>query len=233
MAASAAAFLYLLPWELWGWPGRPWQLTALVLPLLGIAFSFPVFNTVSLLVVAGFYAGLAQLRHSPRLTYLSLLLVDWAAVRWLLERDWATPFLIASLAGLSLLYMAESDPACQRTTGKALRHHLRLLGTGLIGGAALLFHYRTGVLPGIIGLLAVFAGLALRVRAFLFVGTFTFLLAVCHQSVILMLEYPLLKWIGGLLLGVSLLWIAASFETRRHQFITLFRNWLAEFEEWE
>ena len=51
--------------------------------------------------------------------------------------------------------------------------------------------------------------------------------------VILIFTYPMLKWVIGLLIGIVFIWIAASFEIRRHQFVAMLRNWLIEFEEWE
>jgi hypothetical protein len=59
------------------------------------------------------------------------------------------------------------------------------LGTGIIASAALWFHHQTGILPGILSLVAIFAGLALRIRAFLYLGTFTFVANAFYQLVIL------------------------------------------------
>ncbi|MEM9274583.1 MAG: hypothetical protein AAGA80_16715 [Cyanobacteria bacterium P01_F01_bin.143] len=41
--------------------------------------------------------------------------------------------------------------------------------------------------------IAIFAGLGLRVRAFLFVGTITFILTIVYQLVILVFTYSFLK----------------------------------------
>jgi hypothetical protein len=232
--ASGVAFAaYLLPWQLWGWQPRPWQVVALIVPSLAIGGSLGKVNSPSLLVVAGFYAWLAWLRQQPRWRYLTLLLGDWAIARWLEAFHLATPFAYSSLVGLSVLCLVWIEPTCQGREGKSLRHLLRLLGTGIIAGAALWLHHQTGILPGSISLVAIFAGLALRIRAFLYIGTLTFVANAFYQLVILIFLYPLLKWIVGLLVGVSLLSIAGSFETRRTQLTTLLQNWLRELQEWD
>jgi hypothetical protein len=233
IASGVAVFTYLLPWRLWGWPPRPWQFLALVLPGLALGGSLDKLNPLSLLVVAGFYAWLAWLRQQPRWRYLTLLLVNWAIALWLADFSLATPFAYSSLVGLSLLCLVWIEPTCQGRQGKSLRHLLRLLGTGIIASAALWFHHQTGILPGILSLVAIFAGLALRIRAFLYLGTFTFVANAFYQLVILISLYPLLKWIIGLLVGVSLLSIAGNFETRRTQLTSLLQNWLRDLQEWD
>jgi hypothetical protein len=233
IASGVAVAAYLLPWQLWGWPPRPWQVVALIVPSLAIGGSLGKVNPLSLLVVAGFYAWLARLRQQPRWRYLTLLLGNWAIARWLEAFHLATPFAYSSLVGLSFLCLVWIEPACQGREGKSLRHLLRLLGMGIICGAALWLHHQTGILPGILSLVAIFAGLALRIRAFLYIGTFTFVANAFYQLVILIFLYPLLKWIVGLLIGVSLLSIAGSFETRRTQLTTLLQNLLEELQEWE
>jgi len=233
IASGVAVFTYLLPWRLWGWPPRPWQFLALVLPGLALGGSLDKLNPLSLLVVAGFYAWLAWLRQQPRWRYLTLLLVNWAIALWLADFSLATPFAYSSLVGLSLLCLVWIEPTCQGRQGKSLRHLLRLLGTGIIASAALWFHHQTGILPGILSLVAIFGGLALRIRAFLYLGTFTFVANAFYQLVILISLYPLLKWIIGLLVGVSLLSIAGNFETRRTQLTSLLQNWLRDLQEWD
>ena len=233
IASGVAVFTYLLPWRLWGWPPRPWQFLALVLPGLALGGSLDKLNPLSLLVVAGFYAWLAWLRQQPRWRYLTLLLVNWAIALGLADFSLATPFAYSSLVGLSILCLVWIEPTCQGRQGKSLRHLLRLLGTGIIASAALWFHHQTGILPGILSLVAIFAGLALRIRAFLYLGTFTFVANAFYQLVILISLYPLLKWIIGLLVGVSLLSIAGNFETRRTQLTSLLQNWLRDLQEWE
>jgi hypothetical protein len=65
------------------------------------------------------------------------------------------------------------------------------------------------------------------------VGTIVFLLNATYQLGILIFEYPFTKWLIGMLVGIGLIWLAATFETRREQMKTLVQHWLRELEEWE
>ena len=113
------------------------------------------------------------------------------------------------------------------------RHYLRAIASGLICGWAIVFHQDSAIIPGIFGLFAIFAGLALRVRAFLYIGTAAFLVTGFYQLVILILHYPFLKWVVGLLVGIVLISIAANFEKNRDQLSSVLRNTGDRFQEWE
>jgi hypothetical protein len=224
---------YLLPWRNWGWSPRPWKLLGLILPLMGILLYVEQINQISLLIVGGFYIWIAQIQKQPRWYYIALLLFNWLILRWLEEFSLDRPFVYSSLLGLSIICVAVIEPLCQGIEGKNLRHYLRLCGTGIVCGSALWLHYQTGIIPAIVSLLAIFAGLAFQTRAFLYIGTLTFLGDVFYQLVILVFDYPLLKWVVGLLLGLSLLSIAGSFETRRTQLNALLQNWLEQLQNWD
>ncbi len=70
-------------------------------------------------------------------------------------------------------------------------------------------------------------------RAFLYIGTATFLITTIYQSVIFSLQYSFLKWVVGLLVGILLIYIAANFETRRTQITSLIRSAIDEFQSWQ
>jgi hypothetical protein len=86
-----------------------------------------------------------------------------------------------------------------------------------------------GTLTGTLSLLTIFAGLSLKIRAFLYVGTTTFLLNIFYQFGLLIFDYPFSKWLVALGAGISLIWIAATFETRREQI----QAWFQELQQWE
>jgi len=132
-----------------------------------------------------------------------------------------------------LIDSAQFDPHLKLPQQKQTRHNLRLLATGAICGFALLFHQSTGIQPGILSILAFFAGLILRVRAFLCIGTATFLLNAFYQLIVFIFHHPFLKGVIGLLVGITFIWIAANFEARRAQLTSLGRNWIAQLPEWE
>ncbi|MBH8555966.1 DUF2157 domain-containing protein [Nostocaceae cyanobacterium CENA357] len=233
IACVVAYFLYILPWENWGWSKRPWQQAAYIIPLIILWETRLQTYPITLVLAAGFYIFLAKVSENIRFTYISVALIDWALYRWfdslrLTEALWyVTPI------GLSLLYIAQVDTQLRLPEYKAARHILRMLGSGLICGWAILFNQDTAWIPGIFSLIAIFAGLALRVRAFLYIGTATFLITTIYQSVIFSLQYSFLKWIIGLLVGILLIYIAANFETRRAQITSLIRSTIDEFQSWE
>jgi hypothetical protein len=233
LACVGAYILYILPWETWGWPKRPWQQAAYILPLVFLWETRGVIPWYSLLITAGFYALLARLASQIRFTYMSVALVDWALLRGLVDLDITDPMWYIVPFGLSLLYVAQFDPSLKLASQKQTRHYLRSLAMGVICMSAFLFHQDTGIEAGVFSLIAIFAGLAMRVRAFLYVGTATFLLNAFYHLVVLILKQSFFKWVVGLLLGSFLIWIAANFETRREQLTALMRNWIGELQEWD
>lgn len=232
ISLTSVAF-YFIPWTLLGWPPRPWQICAFFLPLISIIVTINTVNNGSLLIASISYLFIAFYKQKRRLLYLSLILFDWLIWRLLVAFQLNIPFALACLLGLSLLITVKIDPACDGVSGKNVRHNLRLLGTGIICVSSLFLYSKTGIVPGITGLVFIFAGLGWQIRAFLYMGTFTFVIDVCYQLIILSFSYPLLKWIIGLLIGLTFIWIAANFETRRHQIITWFQDWNQTLNQWD
>jgi len=64
-------------------------------------------------------------------------------------------------------------------------------------------------------------------------GTATFLVTGFYQLVVLILHYPFLKWVFGLLVGIILISIAANFEKNRDQIGSVLRQTSDQFQEWE
>ncbi|MBD2537486.1 DUF2157 domain-containing protein [Coleofasciculus sp. FACHB-SPT36] len=228
-----AYFLYILPWEKWRWPKRPWQHAAYILPLVMIWETRVEIHPISLLITAAFYIFIAKLSNQIRFTYISLALINWALFRWFLELQFFDYLWYVMPIGLSWLYIAQVDSGLTLPNRKQTRHLFRCVGAGVICGAAFLLHQETGLIPGILSILFIFAGLAFRVRAFLYVGTATFLLTAFYQLVIFVFRYSFFKWVIGLIVGISFISIAANFETRRDRFIALVRHWLSELEQWQ
>ncbi len=231
--ALLSVVVYSLPWRQWGWSKRPWSLLAFCLPLVGVFSTISELNYLTLLLAAICYAILSKMANRPRLFYLSLILINVVVYDWIDELNKLDPILYSSLLCLSILLIIIIEPICQGEEGKKIRHYLRLIATGIICTISLLFYTKTGIIPGTISLLLIAMGLSLRTRAFLFSGTITFILNVFYQLVIVSFTYTLLKWIIGLLIGLTLIWIAASFENRRTQISTLINHWMREFEVWD
>lgn len=233
IASVVAYFIYILPWERWGWSKRPWQNAAYILPIIYLWESRAEIYPVGLLITAGFYAFVAKFSEKFRFTYVSVVLIDWAVFHWFSGLHLTDVLWYITPIGLSLLYVAQFDPGLRLPEMKVSRHWFRFLGSGLICGWAIVFHQDTAFVPGIFSLVAIFAGLALRVRAFLYVGIGTFFLTSFCQLVIFSLHYQFLKWVVSLVVGIVLISIAANFETRREQLNSLFRNTTEELQEWQ
>ena len=233
IACMVAYFLYILPWERWGWSKKPWQRAAYIVPLIILWDTRLHVYPITLAIAGGFYIFLAKMQSNIRFTYISVALMDWALCRWFWNLHLTDTLWYVTIGGLSLLYIAQIDPHLRLPDSKAHRHYLRLLGTSIICGWAIIWHQDTAVIPGIFSLIAIFAGLALRVRAFLYIGTAAFFITSVYQLVIFSLHYPFLKWVVGLLIGIILISVAANFETRRTQINTLIRNTNDEFQEWQ
>ncbi|MEH2202385.1 DUF2157 domain-containing protein [Nostoc sp.] len=233
IACVVAYFLYILPWENWGWSKRPWQQAAYIIPLIILWETRLQTYPITLVLAAGFYIFLAKIGENVRFTYISVVLIDWALYRWFDSLRLTDVLWYVTPIGLSLLYIAQVDTQLRLPEYKTARHFLRVLGSGLICGWATLFHQNTAWIPGVFSLIAIFAGLALRVRAFLYIGTAAFLITTIYQSVIFSLQYSFLKWVVGLLVGILLIYIAANFETRRAQITSLIRSAVDEFQSWQ
>ncbi|GAX36690.1 DUF2157 domain-containing protein [Nodularia sp. NIES-3585] len=233
IACVIAYFLYILPWESWGWSKRPWQQAAYITPLVIIWETRMQVSPIALLIAVGFYIFLAKVSQNIRFTYISAVLINWGLFRWFDSLLLTNALWYVTPIGLSLLYVAQVDPLLRLPKYKTARHSLGLLGSSLICGWAILFDQQTPLIPGIFSLIAIFAGLALRTRAFLYVGTATFLITSFYQLVIFSFSYPFLKWIVGLLVGIILISVAANFETRRTQINTILRNISDELQQWQ
>ena len=241
IAAIISYFIYLLPWENWGWTQKPWRRISLIIPIITIVitnlrldFTLPWFWYVSILITAGFYIVISKVNKQIRLTYISVGLINYGLVIWLnnLGASIQTLLYITPI-GLSLLYVAKVDPYLKLPKNKNIRHNLQILGSGIICFVALLENQWTGLLSGIISIVVIFAGLGLRTRAFLYVGTITLIINVFNQLIILNSLYSFFKWVISLIVGIAFIWIAASFETRREQINNLLQNWIEELEKWE
>jgi hypothetical protein len=225
--------ILLSPWSNWGWQTRPWRRIAVVLPLLRVAFAADRISLLNLLVIAGFYAGVAKRQKLFAWVYVSLLFVDWAAFRVLDLYQLRDPLWFVTVFGISLLACVQFDPYFQSTNQRQRRHWMRLLGCGSIAIVAMIFHQDIPLVPAGISLLLTLAGMALCIRAFLYMGTITLMLTVSYQLIILITEYSFTKWIVGLVAGVLIIAIAGNFERRREQIYNAVQNWLNRLQDWQ
>ena len=237
LACGLSLGVHCLAWQRYGWPGRPWRRMALSWPLLAILFSVATVKTQSLLLVGAFYAAMAQRLRAVRLSYLSLGLLNWSLLRYLVPKGWFTPLGLGLLAGLSALYILEVDPHWQAVSARRQRHYLRCLASLLLGLTAILqaeisapvfIGVSLGVGFGLMGM-----GLYQQVRAYLYIGTFTFMAQIARAVMMFVTTDGCLLWAIGIVFGIALIWIAATFESRRAQINDLLQRWSTVLDSWD
>jgi hypothetical protein len=224
-----------MPWSRWGWPLAPWQRSAGLWPGLVAGVSLGVARPASTLVVAAFYGGLALKEQRPRLSYIGVGLGAIALLQWLLP--WlGTGGWPMALASGAALYGAQVDPALHPPDRRQQRHWVRSLAVALLSLTAFL-EAGTGFGPTLLvaalGLGMGGVGLWLRVRAYLYVGTLTFALEVINLLWTFISQQALLLWALGIVVGLGLIWLAATFEARRSQANALLEDWLGQLEDWQ
>jgi hypothetical protein len=233
LISIVALIIYQLPWQSWGWQTKPWHRISLLAPLLSAIVTPYDISYLSLFIVAAFYGRIAYQQKNIRWSYLSLAFFDWGICRLLVEKQLEDPLWYAIVFGLSLLYIAQFDRALIAVSQRKNRNHVRIIGSSIICVVALILHQESGIIPSVISLVFIFTGLAFRIRAFLFVGTISFLLTAFYQLVVLVFSYSFLKWIIGLGTGIALISIAANFERRREQILNLLQSWFVQLREWQ
>lgn len=236
IASITALILYSLPWQRWGWVQQPFTNVAIALPVAVGLLSFSQLNTTSLLLIGGFYGWIAFVTQITRLSYLGLPTVNWAALKLLEELNLTSPIWGVGLVGLSLLFIAQIDPELQPTNRREIRHLLRCFAVGLVSVSALYesdTQLWSGVLTVGLGLGLVLLGLLLRVRAFLYIGTLTFVFKVLRLIWLFVAHESQTLWILAFIPGVLIIWIAMTFEARRSQVTALLQYWVTALEEWQ
>ncbi|MEO1622627.1 MAG: hypothetical protein AAFU53_16540, partial [Cyanobacteria bacterium J06632_3] len=238
IACGIGFVLYSLPWRRWGW-AESWQSVGLWLPLLTVSITLDHVQTLGLLVVSAFYAGMAKRTKRIRLSYWSVLLFDLTFCDFLVARGWLSTLSLGIVTGLSILYFAEVEPYFENLSRRGERHWLRLLATGLIGASAL---HQTEVSEAtmafagitiLIGTVFIFAGLIMKVRAYLYVGTATLMLQVLRVLWLVISANTLLVWAVGIALGLMFIWVAATFESRRSQVSSQLSSWTEALDNWD
>jgi hypothetical protein len=236
IASGLSLGIYSLPWQRWGWIRAPFKQVALAIPLLTTLLTAFIVNTSSLLLTGGFYGWMAFAAQTARLSYIGLIAANWAALRLLDELHLASRIWGVSLVGLSVLFIAQVDPALRSASQKDLRHWLRCFAIGLISTTVLYEsdpYFGAGLLAIGLSLGLVLLGLWVRVRAFLYVGTLAFLVKILRLIWLFIADESLVLWALGIALGLLLIWIAATFEARRSQVTALLQYWVTELEQWQ
>jgi len=228
-----AILISYAPWTDWGWNIKPWRRVVVVIPWIVALLTCLAISDLSLILLASVYLQVGISRDNLRWSYLSLGFINWLVLRFFFNYHWQDNILIALVVGLSILYVPMVDPFLKQAHQRLARHNWRILGSAVIAVTALVFYQKTGLIPSIIGITTLLIGLGWRIRAFLYVGTITFILTVLYQLVVLNFQYSFAKWIIGLALGILFILVAANFEQRREQIQRLWQNCLEELARWE
>lgn len=236
LACLTALALELQPLSRWGWPDAPGRRFGLLLPVVGLALAWEGTSALALLAVAGHYGSTALLRSRVRLSHLAVGFGCWAVLRWLEQWRVEEPFVFAVLFAVPLLWLVYAEPLLQGNDRRLTRHGLRLLAVGSVclaaqahvGQSLLWSMSTTGLAVGL-----VLNGLALRTRAYLYVGTAFLVWNACDQAWRFAGSEPLGVWAIGIVLGIGFIWLAANFESRREQVITLWHDLSDQLATWE
>ena len=224
-----ALIIYQIPWQNFGWRATPWQRTFVTIPALMALVSAEDISYLSLLATTLFYLRIAYYQKNVRWSYLSLGFLNWGIIR--LAWQYQIEFIwLAAILCLSILYIAQFDPNLK--LHRQQRHYLRLAASSFFCVVAL-FYQDTGIIPSLVSLALIFAGLGFKIRAFLFSGTISLILTVFYQLAILVLTYSFLKWIVGLIAGVCLIIIAASFERQKNNFTNKLQTYTNQLNHWQ
>ncbi|MEA5510157.1 hypothetical protein VB715_10325 [Crocosphaera sp. UHCC 0190] len=228
-----AFVIYYLPWGKLGWNAQPWKQISLLIPSLLALITTRDISYESLLLVAIFYLQVGINQNNLRWSYISLGFVDWAIIRFLYENQLLNDLTISLVIGSFILHIAQFDSSFRHGLNPKKRYFLRLLGMGIINITALVFYQTSGIIPLLISLGTITWGLGLKIKAFLYVGTITFMLTVLYQLIVLSVEYAPLKWFLGLGLGILLIILAAIFEKGRNKILSLWQTWKDAFRQWK
>ncbi|NJN73440.1 MAG: hypothetical protein HC799_11855 [Limnothrix sp. RL_2_0] len=229
-----ALIIFQLPWKNMGWQQAPWHRVGVAMPALCIIMTASSeVSYLSLFSITCVYLRIAQIQKNVRWGYLSLIFGNWLIGKVLFYFDLIQPLSYALQIGLSILLIAQIDPDFSDKKKRKLRHYLRLLGCSIICVIALINYQQFGITPAIISFAFIFLGLGLQIRAFLYAGTVTLMMTGIYQLIILIDTYSFSKWVVGLVAGIILISIAANFEKRRLQIMTVLKHWVKELEQWQ
>jgi hypothetical protein len=236
-ASMFAYGIFTTDWEAFGWAKTPWQRSATALPLTIALLTASTINTPCLLLTAAFYGLYAWQTEQVRRSYFGIALSLWGLFKWLLELNVTEPLWYTAMLAIAALFIVEIEPTLQVNSARATRHWLRCFALGLF--CVTLFYdpwdiaWLRGVMTIVVAFGLVLVGLIRRTRAYLYIGTITFVIGVLRILWLFIADYSLLLWAVGIVLGLMLIWIAATFEARRSQTIAFVEYWLQELDAWE
>lgn len=228
----------------WSFMSRPFLSTGLCLPactvVLGVlrhvSLSHPTWlgiNSLALLLAAAFYFWLGLEKKTPALLIGSATILNIALALLWRELSFSDPQFFLIPLGITLLGMVELlKPQIEPRSLNPLRY---------VGALTILvsptFHIVEGswihLLTLMVASVAItLVAMGLRIKALMYTGT-AFLVADLAAMVVRgSINDPSLLWIAGILLGVSVIGLAAYCERHREQMLQRLRMVVAELETW-
>ncbi|ADB18052.1 hypothetical protein Psta_3388 [Pirellula staleyi DSM 6068] len=215
---------------------QPLHNTASLLPLIPILGMWIVpsalHGSAVLLIVASLYAALALLRSSPLFSILALLAIQGAwwfflgnsesLVIWKHPQLWLIPPTLAVL--IATHFSRKRISVEQQTT-------IRYLAATVLYASSCADIFLRGVavapwLPLVLAglsILGVMAGILLRVRAFLYLGTAFLLVAIFTMIwyAAVELERTWIWWVAGIVTGILIITLFGLFEKKRNDLLKL------------
>jgi hypothetical protein len=220
---------------------RPTLLFSLVMPLLPLLWAvargqWDQVGTILLFSTATFYGVVGYEKQWKGFGYLAGLLYNaalwlvWARIGWQFA---AQPQLYLIPAGLSAILFAEAN---REELGRESVNAIRAIGSMVIYLSTAVpmwqFHsFGAWLTLLLLSLLGIFAGIGLRVQAFLWLGLFCFLFDVLYQVGRFGVENALGKWAVMLALGIALILFVALTEKKR--LMQAMRDYYEEVRRWD
>ena len=211
---------------------RPSYYTAIILPLIPFIGAWFVGTEISIQTLFGmsvFYFVVSYIRHERRYGYIAIavfnialqVLFIWRGIRFGVHPQVFIAPIGITLIGIAHLNRSQMDK-------KALRL-LRPFASAIIYASSTAELYTFGgwaspiILAGLC-VLGILAGIALRIRPFLYLGTGFLLVDIFVQIYRAGRGNTWIWWISGVVFGLIILVLFAWFEKRRERVLTLLRT---------
>ncbi len=211
---------------------RPSYYTAVLLPLIPLIGAWFIGTGTGIQTLLGmgiFYSVISYVRHQKRYGYIAVAIFNialqvffiWRGIRFGLH-----PQVFVAPIGITLIGIAHLNR--HQMDKKALRF-LRSFASAVIYASSIAeFKTFGGLAPPIIlaGLcvLGILAGIALRIRPFLYLGTAFLLVDIFIQIISVGRANTWIWWISGFTFGLILFILFALFERKREQILTLIKS---------
>lgn len=227
---------------------RPTYLTSVIMPGLSIAlavwhsFSEKSFydqitgvNPFIIACAASYYALLAFQKKNKEFVYLAAILYDGAIFLLWTDLHLSDLQFYFIPVGLTIIFIAQVH---KDSLGRENLSYLRSFGSLIIYASPAWSvvtsgHDTQALSLALLSFLGIGVGIALRIRAFLHLGTVFLIMDLLAQVVIQSYQNSLFKWLCILLTGIVVILLAAFFERKREKVLQKIKDLAGVFESWE